>query len=123
MEIKNSITARKTAKLEDNNGLRMVEPGYIRAKDRIENMLFAGERLLAARASYYDFEGDKIDDNIDIRTRSKSYDMAEATQDMLEVQSNIEEKKKVRQEKKKNEKKVDESIDDNNKDSSKSATE
>ena len=42
---------------EVNIGKRLVEKaGYIPAKDRIENMILAGQRLIEHRMSMYDFD-------------------------------------------------------------------
>jgi len=66
--------------------------GYIPAERQIENMLIAGERLVAGRkeANAYDYApGDPIEGEIDIRTRRPNYDMADASQDLMEVNARL----------------------------------
>lgn len=78
---------------EINSGISLVEKaGYIPAKARIENMIMAGQRLIEHRASLYDSdnfkEGAIPDDYID-PTRSKNFDMADATMYKQNVENNI----------------------------------
>lgn len=82
---------RKRSKGEINSGEIIVETaGYISAKQRIENLINAGQRLVESRASQYDFDGSKpIDEDFYDPTRLKSYDMADATQDMLAVEAKL----------------------------------
>ena len=67
---------------EVNKGPSHVEKaGYIPAQARIENMMLAGQRLVAHRAEMYDFKELKdIDENFIDPTRSKNFDMADASQ-------------------------------------------
>jgi len=69
-------------KYEKVNNKKLVETaGYIPAKIRIENLMLAGKRLAEARDLLYDFqEGEEIDENFTDPTRSKNFDMADATQ-------------------------------------------
>lgn len=72
-------------------GETLVEPeGYVPAEKQIENMLLAGERLIAGRRESYDFGPDEnVPDDIDIRARRPNYDLADATQDMLEIEGRL----------------------------------
>ena len=65
---------------EVNKGPSHVEKaGYIPAQARIENMMLAGQRLVAHRAEMYDFKELKdIDESFTDPTRSKNYDMSDA---------------------------------------------
>lgn len=73
---------------EVNSGPNLVErAGYIPAQVRIENMMAAGQRLIAHRAEMYDFKNmSEIDENFIDPTRSKNFDLADATM----IQQNIE---------------------------------
>ena len=73
---------------EVNKGPSHVEKaGYIPAQARIENMMLAGQRLVAHRAEMYDFKELKdIDENFIDPTRSKNFDMADATQIALNIE-------------------------------------
>lgn len=75
---------------ERNSGISMTEKaGYIPAKARIENMMLAGQRLVAHRAEMYDFTDFKqIDESFIDPTRSKNFDMADATQFALNIENN-----------------------------------
>lgn len=54
--------------------------GYIKAKERIENMILAGQRLMEHRKDLYDFqEGEEVDLDFEDPTRTKGFDMADAT--------------------------------------------
>ena len=76
---------------EANYGKRLVEKsGYIPAKDRIENMILAGQRLIEHRMSMYDFNSDKeLDEDFYDPTRSKNFDMADATMLQYNLENNI----------------------------------
>lgn len=64
--------------------------GYIPAEKQIQSMFLAGERLVAGRREEYDFGPDeKIPDEIDIRTRRPNYDMADASQDLIEANARL----------------------------------
>lgn len=79
---------------ETNLGKRLVEKaGYIPAKDRIENMILAGQRLIEHRMSMYDFDSNKeLDESFYDPTRSKNFDMADAFQMQQNVENNIKQK-------------------------------
>ena len=81
MQFQTRYTHQKTVP-EANLGKRLVEKaGYIPAKDRIENMILAGQRLIEHRMSMYDFDSNKeLDENYFDPTRSKNFDMADAFQ-------------------------------------------
>jgi len=76
---------------ETNLGKRLVEKaGYIPAKDRIENMILAGQRLIEHRMSMYDFDSNKeLDESYYDPTRSKNFDMADAFQMQQNVENNL----------------------------------
>ena len=71
---------RKSSPPEINSGESQTEKaGYIPAKIRIENMMLAGQRLVAHRAEMYDFsDGKDIDETFSDPTRSKNFDMSDA---------------------------------------------
>lgn len=76
----------KSTPPEKNTGPSFIEKaGYIPAKARIENMILAGQRLVAFRKEQFDMSHDKIDEDFDDPTRSKNYDLADAFQDSLAV--------------------------------------
>jgi len=69
---------------EENDGKTSVDrAGYISAQKRIENIMFAGQRLVQSRREMFDFEGDQFDPSFNDPTRNKNYDMADAFQDGL----------------------------------------
>jgi len=76
---------------EANLGKRLVEKaGYIPAKDRIENMILAGQRLIEHRMSMYDFDSNKeFDESYYDPTRSKNFDIADAFQLSLNAENNL----------------------------------
>lgn len=86
---------------EANNGPKIVESaGYINAKTRIENMMLAGQRLVDYRKAKYDSNnGEDIDDIPIDPTRSGSYDLADATMQMQNIENNLNESKKLVDEK------------------------
>ena len=70
---------------EENSGEVIVETaGYVDSKTKIENMIFAGQRLEQSRDEYYDFnQENQFDEQIeyDINpTRRPGFDMAEASE-------------------------------------------
>lgn len=86
----------KSSPPEINSGKTLVErAGYISAQKRIENMILAGQRLVDYRKSQFDFEGDKIDLDFTDPTRDPNFDMADAFQHDLEIQSRIARAKKA----------------------------
>lgn len=76
---------------EVNIGKRLVEKaGYIPAKDRIENMILAGQRLIEHRMSMYDFDSNKeLDESYYDPTRSKNFDLADAFQLSQNAENNL----------------------------------
>lgn len=71
---------------EINSGEVMVETaGYIDSQTKIENMIFAGQRLEMSRSEDFDYNDDNVfdDENNDMDidpTRYKGLDMAEASE-------------------------------------------
>lgn len=79
-------------KYETVDDTRITESaGYISAKQRIENLIFAGQRLAQHRAEQYDLTGeysDEDEDNISIDpTRRKDFDLADATTHLHELEA------------------------------------
>lgn len=70
-------------------GSNVDRAGYISAHKRIENIMYAGQRLVQSRREMYDFEGDEIDEDFNDPTRSKNYDMADAFQADLAAKERI----------------------------------
>ena len=71
-----------------NSGEKLVETaGYIPAQKRIENLMLAGQRLVASRQALYDCQGgEEFDDTIPFDpTRDPGYDLADAAQDSLGI--------------------------------------
>ena len=80
---------------EINCGITQTEKaGYIPAKNRIENMMLAGQRLIAHRAEMYDINSDKeFNEDFPVDpTRSKNFDLADA----FVISQNLENNKKQR---------------------------
>lgn len=74
---------------EKNSGVYLVEKaGYVSAQKRIEALILAGQRLVQSRIDAYDFDKE-IDEDFEDPTRNPGYDMADAFQDNLSVQSRI----------------------------------
>lgn len=68
---------------EFNSGKKLVETaGYIPAQKRIENLMLAGQRLVAHRMELYDCPaGENFDDTLPCDpTRSGDFDLADGTQ-------------------------------------------
>lgn len=71
----------QSSKPEQNHGPVLVEvAGYISAQKRIENMILAGQRLIAYRREQFDFEEGSVDEDFNDPTRSSNYDLADAFQ-------------------------------------------
>lgn len=98
-----SQRVRPTRAFQPHGGKVLIEKaGYISAKERIENIIAAGARLLQTRAEMYDFkEGEEIDEDFFDPTRSKGYDMADAFQDGLQVSERLKKAEREAVEKKK----------------------
>lgn len=85
MEFRKAFTY-VASKGEINSGEIKVETaGYIPAQVRIEQIIDAGRRLVDYRKEQFDYSNGEDDLSPDIRTRSKSYDLADATQDMQDI--------------------------------------
>lgn len=66
---------------EKNSGICKVDrAGYISSQKRIENLINAGMRLVESRREQYDFPGNEFDPDFEDPTRSKNFDMADASQ-------------------------------------------
>lgn len=75
---------------EHNCGESIVDPsGYIPAKNRIENLLRAGERLDAYRRELYDYSPDDEDDGFVDPTRSPGFDPSDASRLSREAMDRI----------------------------------
>jgi len=77
---------------EKNSGKRITEMrGYVSAKDRITAIMDAGERLISSRAEMFDYQpGQEINlDDIPDPTMSKSYDPADASMQILELEQKL----------------------------------
>jgi len=68
--------------------------GYISAKQRIENLLFAGQRLLQSRSEMYDYTGEPPEDDQLDPSRSPNFDLADATQNLLNVEARAKQKQR-----------------------------
>lgn len=80
--------------VESCGGPSLVETaGYITAEQRINNLISAGRRLVEARKYQYDFPDGKIPDGYSDPTRSKDFDMSDATQIDLKLAEIAEQKK------------------------------
>jgi len=89
--------------VEINTGESLVETaGYRSAKDRIEDLINAGQRLLDHRKEQYDFPDGKVDDTFTEVTRQPNFDMADATQISLAVGERLEIQNEVRKKNGKN---------------------
>lgn len=77
--------------LEKNSNEIIVEKaGYVTAKQRIEDMINAGRRLVDHRKANYDFkENEEIDENFDDPTRSPGFDPADASSIMQEIDAKM----------------------------------
>lgn len=82
---------RKKEPAEKNNMPSMTETaGYVSAKSRIEAIIAAGENLKRYREENYDFgERIPVDDNYFDVTRSKNFDMADASEMQRNVNSRL----------------------------------
>jgi len=74
---------------ENNSGEILVERGQsIPVKQRVEEFLSAGRRLMQVRQEQYDFApGTPVDENAYDPTRRLDYDIAEASQTMLSLEA------------------------------------
>lgn len=75
---------------EVNSGISPVEKnGYISAQKRIENLILAGQRLIESRKQQFDFIGNEIDEDFYDPTRDPNFDMADASQIALSVDTRL----------------------------------
>nr|QJB20396.1 MAG: hypothetical protein [Microvirus sp.] len=75
---------------ELGGGEKLVETaGYIPAHKQINNLINAGQRLVAARAEMYDFPDGAIDENFNDPTRNGNFDLADASQLALQVEAHL----------------------------------
>ncbi|QCS36895.1 hypothetical protein [Tortoise microvirus 21] len=75
---------------EINCGETIVDPsGYIPAKNRIENLLRAGERLDAYRRELYDYGADDEDSGFYDPTRDPGFDPADASKINREAMARV----------------------------------
>ena len=85
----NAIELNHSIMIESDKESKVEKSGYIPAKKRIENMMLAGQRLVASRNQLYD-DPTGMDEDIPIdRTRNPGYDMADASQDMMSVNERL----------------------------------
>lgn len=54
--------------------------GYLTTKQRIENLMVAGQRLVNFRKQQFDFPDGEIDHDFDDPTRNPNFDMSDASQ-------------------------------------------
>lgn len=72
--------------------------GYEPLEAKINNMILAGERLLADRSKMYNFqEGEPVDWNYDDPTREPGFDMADGFQLKLENNARLRAQKAARE--------------------------
>lgn len=85
----NTRENRIHSKPEINSGVTKVEvAGYLSKKKRIDNIILAGERLIQARKDMYDYVGTDLDPDIPLDpTRSKGFDLADASRISQEIAS------------------------------------
>lgn len=90
---KTPLNAMEFQKLpEFNSGKKLVETaGYIPAQKRIENLMLAGQRLVAHRMELYDCPaGETFDEDLPCDpTRSGDFDLADGTQMALGVNARL----------------------------------
>lgn len=85
----NAIELNHSVMVESDQESKVEKSGYIPAKKRIENMMIAGQRLVASRNQLYD-DPTGMDEDIQIDvTRNPGYDMADASQDMMSVNDRL----------------------------------
>lgn len=73
--------------------------GYISAKERITNIMLAGQRLENYRKGRFDFDDEKsVDPDFHDPTRDPGFDMADASQMTYAVNSRLEAQKKASEE-------------------------
>ena len=85
----NAIELNHSVMVESDKESIVEKSGYIPAKKRIENMMLAGQRLIASRNALYDDPTGEDDDIPLDKTRNPGYDMADASQDMMSVNERL----------------------------------
>ena len=85
----NAIELNHSIMIESDRESKVEKSGYIPAKKRIENMMIAGQRLVASRNQLYDDPSGEDEDIPLDRTRNPGYDMADASQDMMSVNERL----------------------------------
>ena len=86
----NDAKARMWEGQKDFDPSETEQSGYVSPQKQIENMMLAGQRLDIARREMYDFgDESEIDEDLYDPTRSNNYDLSDASQDLLEIESNI----------------------------------
>lgn len=86
---------------EQNFEPSMVETaGYMSAQDRIENIIRAGERLILSRSEQYDFTDDNLDEDFEDPTRSKNFDLSDASNLSMAINYRLKAQEKLAYEKK-----------------------
>jgi len=83
MDYQKNYTGKRYGKPSEQNGAELFteQSGYIPAQKRIENLLNAGQRLKDFRDQQFDFvDENSIDDQFFDPTRTKNFDLADATQ-------------------------------------------
>jgi len=79
MEFQTKHTHKSQPREKGSGEKHTEKQGYIPAKQRIENLIDAGKRLKEYRNEQYDFPDGKIDENFMDPTRTRNFDMADAT--------------------------------------------
>lgn len=88
---------RKRQPREENHGEILVETaGYLPAKKRIENLMFAGLQLKEFRMEQFDFYDNQVDEDYFDRTRSKNFDIADLSEMRRDLEQRSKEKIKQR---------------------------
>ena len=85
----NAIELNHSIMIESDQESIVEKSGYIPAKKRIENIMIAGQRLIASRNQLYDDPSGEDEDIPIDRTRNPGYDMADASQDMMSVNERL----------------------------------
>lgn len=92
----NTPLRRKKPVKEINDGETVVDmAGYIPAKAQIESLIMAGQRLVDHRRQLYDFAPDQqVDEDFIDPTRSRGFDMADASTMADDVNARLKESAK-----------------------------
>lgn len=94
-KFRDSFVNPPVAVREVNDGPELVETqGYVPAKKQIEDMIYAGERLAAARSEAYDYASQDMDDGVTMDpTRSPGFDLADAAVLRRQAESRLKDQK------------------------------